>query len=326
MEGERTRYVLSVGELQAVLTCPLSHAAKTYPVSIIDSFFAAFPPELSLILQTLFSLLSRVTAHSHLSGLTPVTLSSLFGPLIFGLEDASFTATHAAYIRAAGATEHLLLAFIRAQAAAHDRLKGEFPRTLREWIQGYPSAPGVIISDRELDLGLPRKGVRAVPVHLMQRNVRSYTKDLIRSHMDWVTGFEAQLGTKWRPWTDVVEPNATNGAALPPSVTETYRLRLRLKSTESLQSAQSSPSGRATLVHKVHDIENCKTSLLKDEWGLFEDSGFDPSNDFKEKLRFDLSEGAKQVGYLVFLPLVLDAEYLPSLIASSLETDEHDVD
>ncbi|KAJ9127313.1 hypothetical protein QFC24_000720 [Naganishia onofrii] len=269
-------------------------AAKHFPVSFVDSFFAAFPPELSLILQTLFTLLSRFTAHSHISGLTPVTISSLFGPLIFGLEDASFTATHAAYIRAAGATEHLLLAFIRAQAAAHDRLKGDFPRTLREWVQGYPTAPGMIISDRELDLGLPRKGVQAVPVHVIQRNVRSYTRDLIKSHVDWVRGYEAQLGTKWKPWEDVAGMGAAPGCASLPVVTEWHRLRLRLKTTKSLQSPHSSLAGKAKATHELGSAAHAKALAGEDDWGLFEDSGFDPGDDFKEKLRFDLSEGAKQ--------------------------------
>ncbi|KAJ9114225.1 hypothetical protein QFC22_005677 [Naganishia vaughanmartiniae] len=268
--------------------------AKHFPETFVDSFFAAFPPDLSLILQILFTLLSRLTAHSHISGLTPVTLSSLFGPLIFGLEDASFTATHTAYIRAAGATEHLLLAFIRAQAAAHDRLKGDFPRTLREWIQGYPTAPGMIITDRELDLGLPRKGVRAVAVHMMQRNVRSYTRDLIKSHVDWVAGYETQLGTKWRPWENVVGKSVAKSGADLPVVTETYRLRLRLKSIKTLQSPRSSPAGRSNPARGPDDNVNIRAAPIDDEWGLFEDSGFDPGNDFKEKLRFDLSEGAKQ--------------------------------
>lgn len=149
-----------------------------------NEFVTALPPVLALCLRSLFDLLARLTAHSLQSGLTPAKSSSLFGPLLFGLgrTSCSFEKAHASYIRSSAATEHLLLAFIRSQHATHDRLRGEFPRSLKAWIRGYPQ---MIASDHQLAKAVPRKEARLLRVKVAHRTVRAYSRDLMRDGPMW---------------------------------------------------------------------------------------------------------------------------------------------
>jgi hypothetical protein len=258
----------------------ISTIANRYPAQGINLFFQDLPPHLSTLLQTTLNLLSRLASHSHTSGLTPTHLSTLFGPLIFGLLDplssfsaaagvGTFSETHAAYVRASGALEHLLLAHIRAQESIHPRLTGDFPRNLGAWVRGYPFG---IVSDETMDVGAARDGTRKVMVRKAGKVVRSYSRDLLGSCADWAG--------EWKGWGEVVKDDVT--------LTERHRLRLDLKTATLPTRAGRTPN-------------SCKDEgrdTLDDGWGSFEDSGF-LDEGLGDKLRFDLGEGAKQV-----LPLV----------------------
>ncbi|KAF5343677.1 hypothetical protein D9758_014682 [Tetrapyrgos nigripes] len=129
-----------------------------------DIHAQSLPSPLPHILLSLFSLFARLTAHSASSGHTPPTLSPLFGPLVFGLGGPGmvigFHETYVGYLKAVGAMEHVLLAFVRWQDSAgltqtqpNSGTVGEMlkntrtatgttlgvPTRLKEWIKGYPS-------------------------------------------------------------------------------------------------------------------------------------------------------------------------------------------
>lgn len=202
-------------------------------------------------------LLTRLTTHSHASGLTPAVLGTLFGPLVFGLTGdgaggsgvGGCMETHAAYVRAAGGMEHLLLAWIRGREAGHPPLTGDFPRTLAAWVGGYPSG---VVDDHTLERGVARGGVRWVRVRRVERTVRSYSRDLVGSAAEWVVE-----GAGWDAW-------GKEGR-----VSERHRKRLGM--TAALRATDAGDA----------------------DWGTFEDSGF--KDGFVDKLRFDLNERAKQV-------------------------------
>ncbi|KAI5449419.1 hypothetical protein NCC49_004703 [Naganishia albida] len=152
------------------------------------------------------------------SGPTSAHLSTLFGPLIFGLTDSThssagvgtFIDTHSAYVRSSRATEHFLLAWIRKQEAEHERLKGHLPQTLSAWAKEYPLG---IMDDQTLDLGEARKGEPKARVVKAQRMMRSYSKDLLASCGDWAA--------EWADWGKVVR----DGVVL----TDIHQLRLGMK-------------------------------------------------------------------------------------------------
>ncbi|KAI5449422.1 hypothetical protein NCC49_004706 [Naganishia albida] len=267
----REREVRGLVDLREYEVWRGTERANHYPPRGIDLFFQYLPTHLSQLLTTLFELLSRLASHSHTSGLTPTHLSTLFGPLIFGLTDSThssagvgtFRDTHACYVRSSGATEHLLLAWIRKQEAEHERLKGDFPRTLSAWAKGYPQG---IMDDQTLNLGEARKEVRKVRVVKARRTVRSYSKDLLASCGDWAT--------EWSQWGKVIR----DGVVL----TDIHRRRLGVKSDTLPFRIMGTPDHRK------------KTSggSVDGGWNEFEDSGF-MDEGLSEKLRFDLSEGAK---------------------------------
>jgi len=78
------------------------------------TLIAPLQQPLSLIIINLLSLLAHLTAHLSSSGHTPLMLSPLFGPLLFGLRPAvlPFHITYLKYSHANNAMEHVLLAFV----------------------------------------------------------------------------------------------------------------------------------------------------------------------------------------------------------------------
>lgn len=176
--------------------------AMGYPDKSIDAFFASLPSQLANLLTSLLDLFSRFIAHHPSSRLTPSHLATLFGPLIFGLNPSittvgieGFVDTHKAYVKEVTATRHLILAWIRRQEALHDRLTGDYPRTLREWIVDYPH-----------QLVDPPQGPQ-IRVTLIRRVVRSYSPDLMTSHREWVDA-------SWALWSAVGEPRMTERHAM----------------------------------------------------------------------------------------------------------------
>lgn len=299
-----------------------SSAVSQYDPRMFDAIYRGLPDILVTILKELFNLLMHLAANSSDSGLTPSVLSGLFGPLLFGLAPHScpFDVAHAAYVRSSGATEHLLLAYIRYEQAKHDRLKGGFPGRLKDWVKGYP---GMIISDRELDQGLPRRGVKVKRLEKVRRNVRAYSKDLTSSAQDWEREMRQHGGTRWDAWGSILPPVSNKKAPGPriteqprqPVLSEKHRKRLFL-ATETIPvpfssspshgfekiEMPSSSSGRtgsslvaSTSSHdSLIDRNNAYGSMADQTWREFEGFGFGDGLD-KSKLDFNLYEGAKKV-------------------------------
>jgi hypothetical protein len=187
--------------------------------------------------------------------------------------------------------EHLLLAWIRKQEGDHERLKGDFPRTLGAWVRGYPSG---IISDQTLELGEVRSGVKKVKVVKAQRTVRSYSRDLLASCGDW-TG-------EWSAWGKTVRDGV--------ELTDVHRRRLGLKTAALPSRTKGTPEHRKT-----------KSGGSAEGWNAFEDSGF-MDEGLGEKLRFDLSEGAKAVRPF----LLLTSDRADRFTGSDYETSHPDMD
>ncbi len=206
---------------------PTAHfrpSAAHYDPSFFEVFTKTLPPVLNMLVGHIFALLSRLSAYSHASGCNPTALSSYFGPLLFGCgrPSCSFDLAHTAYVRSAGATEHLLLSYIRWQAATQDRIKGGIPRSLKDWIKGYPS---MIMSDRVMDRGLPRKGVKVLKVERATRVVRAYSRDLLRTGQTWASDMQRDHGATWDAWERVIlEGGRPRGAASQPTLAVDARL------------------------------------------------------------------------------------------------------
>lgn len=176
--------------------------AMGYQETAIEGFFAGLPKELETLLHAIFDLLSRFVAYHPASGLTPHHLAATFGPLLFGLSAdnqatgyavgvGTFQETHAVYAKGRAAIEHLLVAWIRAQRAAHDRLTGDFPRTLDTWLFDYPQC-----------LTHPETRQHNIRVIQIRRTVRSYSSGLLASHREWVDD-------RWATWRALGEPRLT---------------------------------------------------------------------------------------------------------------------
>jgi hypothetical protein len=264
----------------------------------------------------------HLAANATDSGLTPSTLSGLFGPLLFGLGPHScpFDVAHAAYVRSSGAMEHLLLAYIRYEQHQHDRLKGGFPGRLKDWIKGYP---GMIVSDRELDQGLPRRGVKVKRLEKIRRNVRAYSRDLSSTGQVWEHELRQHGGIRWEAWEAVLPPPVKSKTPGPrvteqphqPRLTEKHRRRLFLATNIIPLPVSSSAVAELDRNHIPRSVSNSSRlshltdspsrnslvdkretygSLADKSWSEFEGFGFGDGVD-KNRLDFNLYEGAKKV-------------------------------
>ncbi|OCF39995.1 hypothetical protein I317_06192 [Kwoniella heveanensis CBS 569] len=284
-----------------------------------------------LILTPLFHLLSRFAAHSHLSGLTPHALSSYFAPLLFDIPTAmSALTSHAKFVRAASATEHLLLAYIRSTSARGSLGLADLPFRLKEWVAGYPA---MVATDADLARGGPRKGARVVRCERATRTVRAYSKDLIVQAELWPEDLAStsELGGApagaWDAW-DRVTWKARRGEVSRPKFSAAYRRRMMVKENLPLPSSailsglnRSTSYGQALRPGSINSRNDKKrglmgagtggeneegrwSSLAGKEWSLFEEGGFDAplsggglvdekKEDIKKRLQFDLTESAK---------------------------------
>ncbi|KAI0631726.1 hypothetical protein C8Q77DRAFT_1159474 [Trametes polyzona] len=294
-----------------------SEAMLNYPGLHFSAFLDPLEPLLRSILVGLFTLLTRFAAHSASSGHTPPTLSPLFGPLLFGLGPSTLNFHHAYmhYLRAATATEHLILAFIRWQdtkASASTPALG-VPTRLKAWIQGYPAMlPTIGKHDRPQ----PRRGARTVRIVSVRRNVRMYSPDLVKTAASWAqrprgavsnAGERAFAGS--REWERIAPPTLK----LPPRYSDAYKKRMDLPPTfhpdtgaasaatsppPSLTSSISSASsvGSTLFDEKEHGLiggEDRFRSLTDLKWGEFEAMGFGSLVADEKKLQFDLTESAR---------------------------------
>ena len=274
-----------------------------YPPDFFASFLDVLDPVLQSLLITLFTLLSRLSAHSASSGHTPPSLSPLFGPLLFGLGHSPLSFHHAyhRYLRATNATEHLILAFIRWQDVTCTSGLG-VPARLKDWIRGYPSMlPSVPTQKQERPL--PRKGAKTIRVATVRRNVRMYSPDLVKTAASWANRpkglSEINSLTSSREWERISPPSLK----LPPRYSDAYTKRMNLPPSfhpdtgpgaSSLQSGTSSTASieNGPLLSKPG--EDRFRSLTDLKWGEFEASGFGDVLADDKKLQFDLTEGARE--------------------------------
>ncbi|KAF8747730.1 hypothetical protein RHS01_11282 [Rhizoctonia solani] len=274
--------------------------AQRYPPDHFTAILPGIPPPARPIFTSIFTLLSRLTAYSTKSGLTPPTLAGYFGPLIFGLVPAatsSFSSTLTSFYRAAHATEHLLLSHIRWEDDSQRRKTpgtGGLPSRLKDWIRGYPKM-------LPSDLDRVRRGAKTARVASVRRNVRLYSPDLVQSAASWAG--EGDMSGR-AEWLRVVP----KGSGLTARYTDTYRKRLDIpaptltsesKKTQSTDGHQSWLSSETSLTSIVGataaEEEKAKYSSLTDmKWGEFMATGFGDGETEGKRLEFDLNEGARQ--------------------------------
>lgn len=292
-----------------------------YPPTHFDAFIAPLDPILRSLFIGLLTLLSKFTAHSASSGHTPPTLSPLFGPLLFGLGPSTLAFHHVYvhYLRAATATEHLILSFIRWQDAPGGEGTSAaalgVPARLKAWIQGYPAMlPAIHQQERPQ----PRRGARTTRVISVRRNVRMYSTDLVKTAASWAQRPRGPTSPNDRSFAcskewDRISPPTLK---LAPRYADPFRKRMDLpsnfhpdtgagssSSTISAPSLTSSISSSSTTSSLFDDKELGGLSATPEDrfrsltdlrWGEFEAMGFgDLSAD--KKLQFDLTEGARAV-------------------------------
>ncbi|CAE6482956.1 unnamed protein product [Rhizoctonia solani] len=278
----------------------MNEQAQRYPPDHFTAILPGIPPPARPIFTSIFTLLSRLTAYSTKSGLTPPTLAGYFGPLIFGLIPAStstFSATLTSFYRAAHATEHLLLAHIRWEDDTQRRKTpgtGGLPSRLKDWIRGYPKM-------LPSDLDRVRRGAKTARIASVRRNVRLYSPDLVQSAATWAG--EGDLSGR-AEWLRVVPKHS----GLTARYTDTYRKRLDIpaptltseakkpNSNDGHQSWLSSETSLTSVVGTVvPEDEKAKYSSLTDmKWGEFMAVGFGDGETESKRLEFDLNEGARQ--------------------------------
>lgn len=288
-------------------------AAANYPADAFPFLAQLIPPDVyNLILTPLFHLFSRFVAHSHLSGLTPHALSSLFAPLLFDSPTSTTALTsHAVFVRSACATEHLLLACIRSSDTI-GTLVTDLPFRLKEWVAGYPS---MVVPDADLARGAPRRGARIIRCERASRTVRAYTKDLLPHVEGWVG--EVPDGEKWEAWEGITW-KARRGSVARPKPSSAWKRRLAVKNiptppTHPSDLSRSVSYGAALrpasimsgvsgmgIKGREEEEEARYGSLAGKEWSMFEEGGFDaPTEETREdidtRLQFDLNESAKLV-------------------------------
>ncbi|KAH8104887.1 hypothetical protein DFH11DRAFT_1733630 [Phellopilus nigrolimitatus] len=280
----------------------LEHASN-FSKNEFTTFVNLLYPPLRSLLLTLLGLLTRLLAHSTSSGLTPPTLASLFGPLLFGLPVASFYATYSAYLRTTHAAEHLLLSYVRLQVAQAPPTAPP-PRRLLSWVQGYPATLAPLDSFER-----PRLGAKTRRVASVRRNVRMYTADLVRTCASWGRGPEGYNVRASKEWGRIA-PEKSNGDRLEPRYSDTYRKKLDLPpgfrpqtspfpsvatsslSTPSLSTASSTTSTKSSLFEDP--AEEAKFRSLTDmKWGEFSMLGFGEGSAAPTALQFDLTESAR---------------------------------
>lgn len=260
----------------------------------------------------MFDLLSRFAAHSHKSGLTPHAISSFFAPLLFDVPaNVPCLNAHAAFVRAASATEHMLLSYIRSSGSSDNLGLSDLPFRLQEWVKGYPA---MVASDADLARGLPRRAARVVRCEVATRTVRAYARDLIQDAESWAD----DIHSGWSTWERVLD-RTRRGEASRPKFSTAWRRRLVVKETLPLPLSrnqkqqiaygaplQASQNGGNKGEPDEGD-EGKYSSLAGKEWSMFEEGGFDAPRDsfgsrndnnargdIQSRLQFDLNEGAKK--------------------------------
>ncbi|KAL7424843.1 hypothetical protein Q5752_000528 [Cryptotrichosporon argae] len=288
--------------------------SANYPSDAFPFLSTLLPSDVHYhVIVPLFALLTRFAAHSHASGLTPHALSSLFAPLLFDVPASSTCmVAHSAFVRAAYATEHLILSHIRSSGRRDGVGVSDLPSRLQGWVKGYPA---MVASDAELARGRPRKGARVVRCEVAAKTVRAYSRDLVATSETWA----AELPGRWDAWERVAAAPATRrGEPARPKFSAAWRRRMLVKETLPLSVSvghQETVYGLAAMPNdasarpkpsrppKEEDgFEGRWSSLAGKDWSAFEEGGFDAPalslnlaqpRDIRSKLQFDLNESAK---------------------------------
>lgn len=260
--------------------------ASLYPSTCFTTFLSTLPLPIQKLLTSLLSLLSRLATHATSSGLTPSTLASLFGPLLFGLGSPSlpFHHTYGAYLRSSNAAEHLLLAYIRAQPPP-------LPSRLADWVRGYPT---MLPPPNRLDKARP--GAKLKKLNTVKRYVRLYSTDLVKTGASW------DLGNS-KEWSRIVGHNGNKLGG--PRYSDAYRKQMGLSVNDHPETGLPSPdpsitsfTGESDAVDPLAPKEDQLRfrSLTDLKWGEFENMGFlSQSSETEKRLEFDLNEGARNV-------------------------------
>ncbi|CAL1701755.1 unnamed protein product [Somion occarium] len=299
-----------------------AEAALNYPATHFGAFIEPLPQLLRSLLVGLLTLLTRFTAHSSSSGHTPPTLSPLFGPLLFGLGPSTLAFHHVYvhYLRAATATEHLILSLIRWQdapgRAGSSATALGVPTRLKAWIQGYPA---MLPLTKKNERPQPRRGARTVRMVSVRRNVRMYSPDLVKTAASWAQRPRGATSSATdrsfagsKEWDRISPPTLK----LPPRYSDAYKKRMDLApnfhpdtgagSTSSSLSAPSLSASISTTSTTSSMFDDKEIGLLTKKpgedrfrsltdlkWGEFEAMGFGDTGSDEKKLQFDLTEGAR---------------------------------
>lgn len=167
----------------------------------------------------------------------------------------------------------------------------------------------MLVSDRRLASGEPRRGVRVIQAESVKRDVRAYSKELFRSAEEWAIELEESGMGAWDLWVQrIVIPShrhSVDRPISPPKFSSTYRKRLHmplnLPPVSSRAGIQMHTQRRASYGGELDDPaeEGHFRSLTDQRWNAFMEGGFDAFGDGKgsisKKLEFDLTEGAKAV-------------------------------
>lgn len=301
-------------------------AALGYPPAHFSTFLPQSPHALRSILLTLLDLLTRFVAQSSSSGHTPPTLSSLFGPLLFGLGPPGlpFHHTYVQYLYAVTAMEHVLLAYIRWQDTPRVPLllpgigtRAQHggttplgaPARLKEWIRGYPSMLSALYAKDTQGWLQVRRGARTIRVVHVRRNVATYSPDLVYTAASWASSSGGRAGkrsgfaasTEW----ERIDPSALK---LRPAYSEGYMKRMNLP--RDFQPYTGQPSGMSTAATSWNPAvdeddplrlalglgyypgtQHFKT-LTEKKWVEFEKVGFGSS---EGNIRLNLSEHTRRI-------------------------------
>ncbi|CEH17062.1 Rho GTPase-activating protein domain [Ceraceosorus bombacis] len=230
----------------------------------------------SLLLTTLFSLLSSTSSYSHKNGMTPSKISRIFGALIFGLpEDDTFERTYDSYVRAGNATEHLLHAYIRDISTME-----ALPMRLADHIKGYPKMLST-------ELNHPARHVQGVPITQVERQVRLYSADLVQ------TAGEIDLTNDSEEWAACCSDSDYHGQH--PQLSDRFRKLVNLRGgTGQGRKGEVNTIGRsASQILRAGDLEfEAYESVSAKDWGDFMLDGFAAPD--QSKLAFDLRESERK--------------------------------
>ncbi|KAG8989665.1 hypothetical protein FRB90_002136 [Tulasnella sp. 427] len=301
-------YVRGMLEWDVYVQWKTDEEALRFPATHFPVFLEMVSPALRPLLSQLFNIFSRLSAYSAQSGLTPIAISTLFGPLLFGLgpDSIPFSQTYHAYLRSSHATEHLLLSYIRNVEVEARHSASPMPLRLKDWIRGYP----VMIPPLR-DLEKPRRGCKLVRIVSARKNVRLYSPDLVKTGASW--GNEGDIGGR-REWQRI------GSKTMPPKYSEEFRKRLDIPANYA--PSLSSFSNRSSLDYHIgttssppSSMSNARSvsfglplddpsglatedltpkpfkSLTDMQWGEFENLGFSDAD--TSKLQFDLNEAAR---------------------------------